>query len=39
MFDEMFPILSTADMSAALGFYRDLLGATDVVTMERCSAI
>jgi lactoylglutathione lyase len=28
MFDEMFPILSTADMPAALGFYRDLLGAT-----------
>jgi lactoylglutathione lyase len=28
LFDEMFPILSTADMPAALGFYRDLLGAT-----------
>ena len=28
MFDEMFPILSTADLSRALGFYRDLLDAT-----------
>ena len=28
MFDEMFPILSTADMARALGFYRDLLGGT-----------
>ena len=28
MFDELFPILSTSDMAAALGFYRDLLGAT-----------
>ncbi|GIH11690.1 extradiol dioxygenase [Rhizocola hellebori] len=27
MFDELFPILSTADMAKALGFYRDLLGA------------
>jgi lactoylglutathione lyase len=28
MFEEMFPILSTADLPRALGFYRDLLGAT-----------
>jgi lactoylglutathione lyase len=28
MFDEMFPILSTADLPRALGFYRDLLDAT-----------
>jgi lactoylglutathione lyase len=26
MFQEMFPILSTADLPRALGFYRDLLG-------------
>jgi lactoylglutathione lyase len=26
MFQEMFPILTTGDMSRALGFYRDLLG-------------
>jgi lactoylglutathione lyase len=28
MFQEMFPILSTPDLSRALRFYRDLLGAT-----------
>ncbi len=28
MLDEMFPILSTPDMSRALGFYRDLVGGT-----------
>jgi len=28
MFDEMFPILTTPDLSRALGFYRDLLGGT-----------
>jgi lactoylglutathione lyase len=27
MFDELFPILTTPDVGAALGFYRDLLGA------------
>jgi lactoylglutathione lyase len=27
VFDELFPILSTADIPRALGFYRDLLGA------------
>jgi lactoylglutathione lyase len=32
MFTSMFPILVTADLRAALGFYRDLLGAT--VTYE-----
>jgi lactoylglutathione lyase len=32
MFTSMFPILVTADLNAALGFYRDLLGAT--VTYE-----
>jgi lactoylglutathione lyase len=26
VFDELFPILSTADMAKALSFYRDLLG-------------
>jgi lactoylglutathione lyase len=26
VFDELFPILTTADMAKALGFYRDLLG-------------
>ncbi|MGQ0608917.1 MAG: VOC family protein [Chloroflexota bacterium] len=28
MFTELFPILATADMPRALGFYRDLLGGT-----------
>jgi lactoylglutathione lyase len=28
MFQEAFPILSTRDLPGALGFYRDLLGAT-----------
>ncbi|MEV1289500.1 glyoxalase superfamily protein [Micromonospora sp. NPDC049679] len=28
MFDELFPILSTPDLTRALGFYRDLLGGT-----------
>jgi lactoylglutathione lyase len=28
MFDEIFPILTSADLPAALGFYRDRLGAT-----------
>jgi lactoylglutathione lyase len=28
VFDEVFPILSTPDLSRALGFYRDLLGGT-----------
>ena len=28
MFTSLFPILVTADLNAALGFYRDLLGAT-----------
>ena len=28
MFTTIFPILTTADLTAALGFYRDLLGAT-----------
>jgi lactoylglutathione lyase len=28
MFDELFPILSTADLARSLGFYRDLLGGT-----------
>ena len=28
MFTSLFPILVTADLVAALGFYRDLLGAT-----------
>ena len=28
MFTTVFPILITADLRAALGFYRDLLGAT-----------
>jgi lactoylglutathione lyase len=28
MFDQLFPILSTPDLSRALGFYRDLLGGT-----------
>ena len=28
MFTEAFPILSTSDVGRALGFYRDLLGAT-----------
>jgi uncharacterized glyoxalase superfamily protein PhnB len=28
MFKTLFPILVTADLRAALGFYRDLLGAT-----------
>jgi uncharacterized glyoxalase superfamily protein PhnB len=32
MFQNLFPILITADVGAALGFYRDLLGAT--VTYE-----
>jgi uncharacterized glyoxalase superfamily protein PhnB len=32
MFKSIFPILVTADLRAALGFYRDLLGAT--VTYE-----
>jgi lactoylglutathione lyase len=32
MFKTLFPILVTADLRAALGFYRDLLGAT--VTYE-----
>ena len=32
MFTSIFPILITADMGPALGFYRDLLGAT--VTYE-----
>jgi len=32
MFTTIFPILITADLRAALGFYRDLLGAT--VTYE-----
>ena len=32
MFTTLFPIIVTADMDAALGFYRDLLGA--VVTYE-----
>ncbi len=32
MFTELFPIVSTPDMSRALGFYRDLLGGT--VTYE-----
>lgn len=28
MFTSMFPIITTSDLGAALGFYRDLLGAT-----------
>ncbi len=28
MFTSLFPILATRDLGAALGFYRDLLGAT-----------
>ena len=32
MFTQVFPILSTADLDAALAFYRDLLGAR--VTFE-----
>jgi lactoylglutathione lyase len=32
MFTSLFPILTTRDMGAALGFYRDLLGAS--VTYE-----
>jgi lactoylglutathione lyase len=32
VFRSLFPILTTADLRAALGFYRDLLGAT--VTYE-----
>jgi lactoylglutathione lyase len=28
MFTTIFPILTTTDLTAALGFYRDLLGAT-----------
>jgi lactoylglutathione lyase len=28
MFTTIFPILTTADLGSALGFYRDLLGAT-----------
>jgi lactoylglutathione lyase len=32
MFRSLFPILTTRDLQAALGFYRDLLGAT--VTYE-----
>jgi catechol 2,3-dioxygenase-like lactoylglutathione lyase family enzyme len=28
MLAELFPILSTSDIAAALGLYRDLLGAT-----------
>ena len=28
MFDELFPIVATSDLPRALGFYRDLLGAT-----------
>jgi lactoylglutathione lyase len=32
MFNTIFPILTTRDLGAALGFYRDLLGAT--VTYE-----
>jgi len=32
MFSELFPIIATADMASALGFYRDLLGGT--VTYE-----
>ena len=28
MFTEIFPIISTRDLEGALGFYRDLLGAT-----------
>jgi lactoylglutathione lyase len=28
MFDEIFPILTTSDLPAALRFYRDLLGGT-----------
>ncbi|MFD0745042.1 VOC family protein [Phytohabitans flavus] len=28
MFDELFPILTTADLPRALRFYRDLLGGT-----------
>ena len=32
MFDELFPILSTADMAKALRFYRDLLGG--IVTYQ-----
>ena len=32
MFRELFPILATADIGRALGFYRDLLGGT--VTYE-----
>jgi lactoylglutathione lyase len=28
MFTTIFPILTTSDLGAALGFYRDLLGAT-----------
>jgi lactoylglutathione lyase len=29
MFDELFPIVVTSDLPRALGFYRDLLGATE----------
>jgi lactoylglutathione lyase len=32
VFSSLFPILTTADLAAALGFYRDLLGAS--VTYE-----
>jgi lactoylglutathione lyase len=32
MFESLFPIIATRDLGAALGFYRDLLGAT--VTYE-----
>jgi lactoylglutathione lyase len=32
MFTSLFPILATRDLAAALGFYRDLIGAT--VTYE-----
>lgn len=28
MFSTIFPIITTSDLAAALGFYRDLLGAT-----------
>lgn len=32
MFDELFPILTTPDLSRALRFYRDLLGGTVTYT-------
>jgi lactoylglutathione lyase len=32
MYTQLFPILTTPDLDRALGFYRDLLGAT--VTFE-----